>query len=439
MIILLCLVLVSAIHIVATHALLTRKKTIKYCMIAFVLNTLFFLITVIFVQKGITNILISKYIMYFLAFTYIAYIYIVFEESLSKKIFAMFSIWMFSTVILFFVISIVDRYIGKTDENTIRNVVYIIRICVEGLLLPLVYFVLSKSYKKVMAIIPNKIINLMSLYPVTAFLVLIKNNEVSFGRYMNFNTEYDVVLVSVLISLGYILIFAGIYSSAKVISLQYNYKIIENQVELQRQNYKKLSDSMDQLYTLKHDIRHHFSAIKTMLMEKNDKQALEYIEQFNQSELSKTIPTICENFVADSIIKYYMSLAMSKNIEFNTNINIPENTGINSLDLCVVLGNSLDNSIDACEKLDTSQKRTIEFTSKIAGTHMIFHITNSFDGKIKKINNIIQSSKQGPYHGLGLSSIQETVNKYNGDVSYKYTEDQFEITIIMCTNMHSHA
>jgi hypothetical protein len=349
----------------------------------------------------------------------------------------MFTIWLFSTILLFIAIAILNTSQAKIDENAYRYTVYIIRICFETLLLPIVYFKISKLYKKVIRIIPDKMINLMTLYPVTAFFLLIKNIEVTSGQHTNFNSVFDVLLVLALISLGYMLIFAGITSSSKVISLEYNYKIIENQVELQRQNNRKLSDTIEMLYALKHDIRHHFSAIKTMVSDQKYGRALEYIEQFNQSEQSKTIPALCDNFAADSIIKYYMSIALDRKIDFTMNINIPEDLGINPLDLCVVLGNCLDNAIDACDKLDDSQVKQITLSSKIVGTHIVFKIANSFNGKLNKINNIIKSSKKEPGHGIGLSSIHETVSRYNGNVDYKYTEDWFEITIIMCNSLSS--
>lgn len=437
MIILYFLSVISILNIIATHALLTRKRSMRYCIVAFILNTLFFYFALIFTKRHITGPVISKYTMYFMASLFIIYIYLVFEESISKKIFAMFSIWLFSTVLLYIAVAILDVSLGKVDENTYLYYVYIIRICLEALLLPVVYLKISKLYKKVIGIIPDKMVNLMSLYPVIAFLVLIKNNEMTFGKHTDFNSVFDILLVLVLMCLGYMLIFAGITSSSKVISLEYNYKIIENQIELQRQNYKKLSDAIEMLYALKHDIRHHFSAIKTMVTEQKYDRALEYIEQFNQSEQSRTIPTLCDNFAADSIIKYYMSIALSRHIDFTVDINIPEDLGINPTDLCVVLGNCLDNAIEACDRLDVSQIKQITLTSKIVGTHIIFKIANSFNGKLNIKNNVIKSSKQEPGHGIGLSSIHETINRYNGNVDYKYTEDRFEITIIMCNSLAS--
>jgi len=210
--------------------------------------------------------------------------------------------------------------------------------------------------------------------------------------------------------------------------------MIENQVELQRQNYSTLNESLKQLYTHKHDERHHINAIESMVRQHNYKEALDYIEQYNINDMSTTIPTLCNNFVADTIIKYYMGIAIRKNIDFKTDLIIPENIGINSLDLCIVLGNSLENAIEACDRLTDSQDKYIKLISKTIGNHIVLQITNSFYGNIVNVDNRIQSSKDGISHGIGLTNIRETANKYNGNVEFKYSENIFEITIIMCTS-----
>lgn len=426
--------LISLLNMIATHILLTRKRSIKYCIVAYILNTVGFYIAVMFTKRYITDPYILKYILYFLAFLFIIYICLVFEESISKKIFAMFSIWLFSTVLLFIAIAILDASPVNADVNTFQYLVYVIRICLEALLLPVVYFKVSKLYKKVMIIIPDKMVNLMSLYPVTSFFLIIKNNQVTYGQHPDLNSVFDVPLVLVLISLGYMLIFVGIASSSKAISLKYNYQIIENQVELQRQNYQKLNESLQQMYTAKHDFRQHISAIRSMMQQEKLKEALEYIEQFNQNELSNILPTLCHNFVADSIVKYYMSLAISKSIIFQPQLNIPEEIGIKPLDLCVVLGNCLENAIEACEKLGNEKEKTIKIESHIVGALLVIKILNNYNGQIIKFGETIQSTKNDASHGthgIGLNSVFEIVHRYNGDLDIKYTQDEFEVDIIM--------
>lgn len=425
--------IVCLLNMLTIHALLSRKKTILFCIFAFVINTLIILISVSLANGFIHNQSILKYITFLIAFMYIVYIHLIFKESLSKKIFAMFSIWMFSTSILFFVISIVEIFWGSTYKVHYQNQIYIIRICLQIFLIPYVIWRISKPYRKVLGIIPNKTIYFMSMYPVIGFLLLINSISESREHFANFSSSYNMLLFLFFICFGYLLVFVGISASTEKISIEYSYKIIKNQVEYQRENYKTLNESIEKLYVVKHDIRHHISVIETMILQQNYKEVMEYIEQFTRIELSKTIPKTCENFAVDSITKYYKSLATAKNIEMEINLNVPEDIGINPLDFCVIFGNCLENAIEACEKLGSESKKQIMLSSKIIGTHFLFIISNNFNGKIIKMDDRILSSKVEPSHGIGLSSIYEIVNKYKGNVDIKFSEDTFEITIIMCT------
>jgi signal transduction histidine kinase len=346
----------------------------------------------------------------------------------------MFSIWSFSTSLLVLVNSFSNIIFGNVEYSYVPENVQIIRLILFVLLLPMVRFGLSKSYKKVLRIVPDKTIYLMALYPIIAFILQINTFSSTLGNFRNLNSSYDNLLFILFISLGYVLVFAGISASSKKISLEFTYKTIESQLELQRRNYKTLNESLNQIYALKHDVRHHVSAIETLVKQKKFNEALEYITQFNKSEPSITVSTLCNNFAADSIVKYNMSLALSKNIEFKADLNIPEDIGINPLDLCIVLGNCLENAIEACEKQNVGTRKYIELISEIVGAHIVLRIRNSFDGKLIKGDKQIKSTKDGAYHGFGLSNVSETVRRYNGNIDISDTNDKFEITIIMCTS-----
>jgi len=416
------------ICVLIDHTLLTRKKPRLHCLFIFLFTITLTLAIGSLAKQSIQDLFLLKYIYYLIVFlTSFAYIYLVFKESISKKIFTLFSVWLFSIVVLY----IATLIAGMFDEKHAQNLIFILRTCFMFFILLALHLGLNKSYINALGVVSNRTISFMSLYPIAAFLLLIGSYGASIGSFKNFNSIFEILFFVSFVMLGYLLVFVGIISSSKIVSLQYNYKIIENQIDLQRQNYKTLNESLEQLHAVKHDMRHHFSAIKAMLDEHKYSQATEYIEQFNQNELSNNISSVCQNFTADSIIKYYISVANSKDIDFIPNLIIPEDIGINSLDLCVVLGNCLENAIEACEKLEANQKKFIKFSSQIVNSHIVFTIINRFEGKIIKNGDMIQSTKKGEFHGIGFSSVKETVNKYKGNLDIKYSADEFEVDIIM--------
>lgn len=121
---------------------------------------------------------------------YIIYIHLIFKESISKKIFTMFSIWIFSTITFYFAITVAKLF-SNVDVNYIQKFVLLFRIFVQISLLLALYFWISNSYKKLLNVIPDKTILLMSLYPFLAFLILINNYTGYFGLFKNFNKRLD--------------------------------------------------------------------------------------------------------------------------------------------------------------------------------------------------------------------------------------------------------
>lgn len=428
-------IVATVLNIFTTHMLLTRKKTIPFCVAAFIINKIIVDGGIYLVYKFIQIPILITLFSYIFGFMYLFYIIIVFEESLAKKLFTMFSIWSLSNCLLILLFSLRNIFLGGVEFTGTPTDVLILKLVLTALLLPVLHYCFRKTYKRILSIVSDKTIYLMSLYPIVAFVFQVDTFFLIPMHFRNYYSVYNDILLILFMTLGYILVFAGISASSKKIAIEYSYKTIENQVELQRQNYKALNESLQQLYTLRHDVRHHVSAIETLVKQQKYNEALEYIEQFNKNELSKTISSLCSNFAADSIAKYNMSLALSKNIDFKAELNIPEDIGINSLDLCIVLGNCLENAIEACDKIDDGTRKYIELRSEIVDSHIVFRITNSFNGKLLKTEDKIKSTKNSDneLHGIGLSNVRETVRRYNSDIDIKYTSDQFEVTIIMCT------
>jgi len=296
------------------------------------------------------------------------------------------------------------------------------------------YLYFQKQYKKMLESISNNVIMIMSFYTITIFLFLSNYyefySEIRIELYKGFNSFLNVMIII----LSYIIIFIAIWSMNKNMELEYKFKIIDTQVELQKQNYRSLSKSIKNYYEFKHDIRHNLLALKSMMDEKNYIEASEYINKFTGNEIFKNIGRLCKNFTVDSILKYYMSIAIKNGIDFNVDLNIPEDINIDKLDLSIVIGNCVKNAIDACENIIDEGKKYINIKAEIKGFQLIVKIKNSFNGHVVKEGNIIKTIKTEEGHGIGLSNIGNVVKKYNGYLNIKYDDKEFKVDIIMNYN-----
>lgn len=421
------------LNIVYNHLLLTRKRSIKYASVVFIINfsitTFAYIFTYIFLKQTI----FFRYMPYVLGFTFIIYISLVFEESLPKKIFTMFTIWLFSNIILIISSDIISLFSIK-DFNLFISYSRLLRSFIQLMFIPIIFLCFNRFYKDMLKIVSNKVINIISFYSFMVFVFLIRYYELFSTTTSNTFGIFNSLLFIIIIILSYIIIFIAIWSVNKNVELEYKVKIINTQVESQKQNYKTLNKSLENHYAFKHDIRHHFLAIKSIMDTKNYIAASEYLDKFNENEIYQNSDVICENFTIDSILKYYMGIAIKDNIDFKANVNIPQDINIDSTDLSIVIGNCIENAIEACNKIINKSQKHITIKAEIKGFNLIFKIKNSFNGQVIKEGNIIKSSKGTLGHGIGLYSVKKMVEKYNGYFDVIYSDSEFEISVIMNSN-----
>jgi two-component system, LytTR family, sensor histidine kinase AgrC len=165
--------LILFINLVYIHLLLTQKRSIKYTSFVFIISYLgvvlvgYFLLK--YFQKDVVN---YKYLLYILASSIIIYIYLVYEESLAKKIFTLITMWLFSNVILIICSNIINLFFLE-KVNLYIFPFSLSRIFIELIFFPIIYLYLRGPYKKMLKLVSNKVINIMSFYSIIIFLFLI--------------------------------------------------------------------------------------------------------------------------------------------------------------------------------------------------------------------------------------------------------------------------
>lgn len=208
----------------------------------------------------------------------------------------------------------------------------------------------------------------------------------------------------------------------KILMQQQN-KYYEKQLELMRESLKSIK-------TIKHDLKNHMTSLYVLVEEDKKEELLEYlsgvIEVFNNKEgLAST-----GNTVIDSIINFKLQEAEKEKIAVNIDLNIPKELKIPSFDITIILGNLLDNALNAVKKLE--KNRYIDIKIKYTKGRLILKIDNSFDGTIiKEKGKIITSHRDKNNHGLGLESVKTVLEKYNGVIEFKYDSNKFHTALLM--------
>lgn len=181
----------------------------------------------------------------------------------------------------------------------------------------------------------------------------------------------------------------------------------------------------------RHDYHNHIQAMKAYLAQGQINEINDYLGKLD-ADLTN-VDTILKtgNVMIDAILNSKISLARSKKIAVNAKAVVPKTLSVQEVDLCVIIGNLLDNAIEACVRLPNEQER---FIRVYIGTHkelLYISISNSVGGEIKKAGKSYLSIKSSASHGFGIIRIDHISEKYKGFVDRQNEEGVFVTEVML--------
>ena len=208
-------------------------------------------------------------------------------------------------------------------------------------------------------------------------------------------------------------------------------QVMSNQINMQKRYYESLAENVEKTRKSRHDLKHHIATITRFAELDEKEELLNYCNNLVQMQYSEVNIPYSGNVAADGILFHYAGISQKNNISFN--ISGVFNSGeIADVDLCVLLGNALDNAVTGC--LTVKDKRYINITTKNDGNVLAIMISNSFDGVIEnnQKGNIL-SRKRDNREGVGITSIKSVCEKYGGSLNIDYTCDTFTCMMLLNT------
>jgi two-component system, LytTR family, sensor histidine kinase AgrC len=389
-----------------TYCFLTPKRPLRFQIIAFALTWVsHFYLDHLLAPLGLNpfNVGIIRYLIP---------IVLIFRESFHAKFFVMFMIASLSQfnflICLFLELLIFKHMVGG---------LILTGQLLELLSIPIVRIYLTPHIKNILEII-NKQNIIFTLFPFLSFILL----AVYGVQQAYLSSIFTLLVLSAAISISYYIIAISIDRTKR-------HQQLENQMSLQRDHYRNLNDGIANAKAVHHDLRHHLLTISEFLGNKDAAAAQKYLNRLHSSYDADQILSVCKNQSADALICHYLKLAKQQNITVDAKLHIPDNLGIDDLELCVIVGNCLENAIDACNKLSDSEPRFIDIKATIDKGFLVIKIANSFTGLVQKQGDRFISSKDSTDSGIGLSSVKTLANKYQGQCLISFEKHVFKVSI----------
>lgn len=319
--------------------------------------------------------------------------------------------------------SMTDLPIEKIQQNIFY---YLIGTVVSKLFL-VVLIKASGYYIKPHEVLLSKIIIVvMLILPVSTFFIILSISDYAAAEQSDKNeiTLFISVLGLIIANMALIYLFEWQLKEARKSSIR---EIERNQIKAQIDYYQKVLEEKEEYRKIVHNFKNELFAIQT-LISKNKKEGIERIKELSNYIDREGEYHYTQNDSLNALIYSKINKIKGNNIAFNCKSTIMSQNKISDLDLCIIIGNLLDNAIEACEKLTEIEKK-IDLELMQRDDYLTCNIENTYDSTIKIVEGTSKSNKV--MHGIGLKSIEEIAEKYNGAVDIRKKGDLFCVTVIL--------
>lgn len=290
--------------------------------------------------------------------------------------------------------------------------------CVLLLFVLIIIFWMRQIRNEYTQVIINIIIFLLPLANLFISMLLL-------GRKGNIYNEITILLFSYTFLL-FFLIDQIIYSSnTKQIS-----DAMEQRLQSQQVYYQDIQEYSNTMSRFRHDVKNHYGNISYLLANHQIEEAQKYLEEYAQQIIHIKPVVNTGNNVVDVILNSKMKIIQDQQIDFHYDVVIPPVLKISAVDISVILGNLLDNAIEATSKLNDHKK--IDVKIQIYKDNIFIHVSNIYNGKIITANHGFISTKENRRdHGLGLGNVSHIVKKNKGTIDINYDNNTFTVSILI--------
>ncbi|MEF9875545.1 MAG: ATP-binding protein [Gordonibacter sp.] len=251
------------------------------------------------------------------------------------------------------------------------------------------------------------------------------------------------------------------------LSLAAQRRAMEQQIAVQSEHLRQTAAWEEVQRTARHDFRQHLNLIAALARENRTTELTAYLENMDATSraTSSTLAHLCDHVELNALLNHYRSVARDRSIDFTAHVAAPQNISIGAVDLCIIVGNLLENAFEACahrmrrandaenengngrearegegehihETSDNANAENVRYSvliaAEMAGDLLVIVIDNEPADEPRLRDGQLLSSKREGW-GIGLSSVHDTVKSLGGTLSIEYAEERFSVSLYLPT------
>lgn len=415
----------SAIVLQTIRAILKDKRAGKKANLAYIL-----FVAILFLELSFVNFMVPFEGIGIIISILIIYIYslINLKGTFMQKMFWSIFVMLLIMGITIVVLSIEGCIIGKGYLNlVIQKDLYrfVGVVIIQIVLFYLTRFMIKRTKKDstyslkwnewfVLLIIP-----VISIFTMSFVSLIIINIEDQLSPMQHIFSILSILGILMTNSLVYVLYVNMQKDHAK----QLEYSILQQAFKSQEKSVEETKILYQSVRSIRHDLKQHFQVALTMLHSGKINEAVDYMEKYNDTVLDGISNKVfCDNDVVNYIINSKSKICSDRHIKIYIYIanEIPE---FSDLDLCVLLGNALDNAIEGVSGEGSNE---IYLELRNVDNFFMISVKNTIINSVLEDNpNLISTKNEKEVHGLGILSMKEVVQKYNGSIEFYESDNKF--------------
>lgn len=320
---------------------------------------------------------------------------------------------------------------GATDGLPYRSWAMLSQIAFSAAIAVLSFLIIKYFYLPVedkISPAENVYLSLLSVLALVLMTVLVigfSTNEYNV-LYRTSLFLYLSLIVTVLVI--YVVLFRVIAASYDKLAAQQEAGQARNLLTLQEEQYQRISDNIESSRRMRHDLRHHMILLQGFLQQGETERAAAYVENYLNTEKQDRVVWLCGNHTVNAVVSHYQAMAVEQGMGFTAHISVPDKLDVRNEDMAVLLGNLLENAIEAGGS--GVERRQIRFKMALSGGMLAIAVDNRFDGCISMDGGQYVSTK-GQHRGIGLQSIRAIAETYGGFAEFSHEKDVFHSAVML--------
>lgn len=332
-------------------------------------------------------------------------------------LFLFYSVWTLLEEFVFFLL----RALSVEQHNQ-----YIECVVISNILMIIFVYVVSAMWNKLDGeMLPNKFYLFLLLIPIGSIYIAV-------NEFYDRNNRLSSTIIMSILLLFNVIIFEIYIKTSEIFMHEKERTVYTQQIGIISENTIEQKKMLEDFHEEKHNLINELAVLKGSIENDDKESAIRNLNKIIHNCSNAEKVSSSGNSTVDAIINFKYTTAREYRIDFRLKIFIPDELPIEQCNIGVILGNAIDNAIEAVRKCKSS-KKIIEISMGIKKEAWIIVIKNPYENEIKRDRNgEILSTKTKKYRrGYGLKSIERIVEKYQGEVIIDTENGKFSLTMVL--------